>query len=162
MIEASSKLWSQLKTIHIIAVGKNKDKNLLELEVDYLKRTKSFKVVIHEVKNFDDQKNLEAVEVLNAIKSLSLKNLHLITLEEKGREFESVKFSSWLTGKLEAGLDLCLVLGGAAGHGDSVLELKKDSLSLSQLTFPHKIARLLLVEQLYRADTIFEGHPYHK
>jgi len=151
-----------VKSIHIIAVGKHKEKNLLELEADYLKRTKTFKIQIHEVKNFDDQKDLEASEVLAKIKSLGLKNPYVVTLEERGREYDSPKFSKWLTTKLEAGAELCLVLGGAAGHGEKLLEIKKEAISLGKLTYPHKIARLLLVEQLYRAETISEGHPYHK
>lgn len=151
-----------MRTIHLIAVGRNKEKALLELEADYLKRLKQFKVVIHEVKNFDDQKELEGEAVLALLKSLSLKNIHIITLEEVGRELDSPKFSSWLQNKLEASLDICLVFGGAAGHGENVLKEKRDSLSLGKLTYPHKIARLLLIEQLYRAETIMSGHPYHK
>lgn len=151
-----------MKTIHIIAVGKNKERSLLELEANYLKRTKTFKIQIHDVKNFDDKSELEGAEVLAKIKSLGLKNPHIVTLEEKGREFDSPKFAAWLGGKLEGHSELCLVLGGAAGHGANILALKKDSLSLGKLTYPHKIARMLLVEQLYRAETILEGHPYHK
>lgn len=151
-----------MKSVHIIAVGKHKEKNLLELEADYLKRTKNFKIQIHEVKNFDDKCELEGAEVLAKIKALGLKNPYIVTLEERGREYDSPKFAEWIGGKLEAGAELCLLLGGAAGHGKNVLEQKKESISLGKLTYPHKIARLLLIEQLYRAETILEGHPYHK
>ncbi len=151
-----------MKTIHIIAVGKNKERSLLELEADYLKRNKTFKIQIHEVKNFDDKSELEGAEVIAKLKALGLKNPYLITLEERGREYDSPSFAAWLGSKLEVTSELCFVLGGAAGHGENVLSLKKEALSLGKLTYPHKIARMLLVEQLYRAETILEGHPYHK
>jgi 23S rRNA (pseudouridine1915-N3)-methyltransferase len=60
------------------------------------------------------------------------------------------------------GQDVALVIGGADGLAPAVLERAAERLSLSRLTLPHRLARLVLVEQLYRAVTILRGEPYHK
>ena len=74
---------------------------------------------------------------------------------------DTPKFSQWLFNTLETS-EFSLVIGGAAGHHETILNKAKGSISLSPLTFPHKLARIILVEQIYRAITLKEGHPYHK
>ena len=134
-----------MKVIHLIVVGKLKDKNLEAIEQTYLKRIPSLKII--EVKNVGD--------VLPKVKG------DLYLLEEKGSLMDTPEFSSWLFDTLEKS-EFSLVIGGASGHHESVLSTAKGSISLSPLTFPHKLARILLVEQIYRAVSLKEGHPYHK
>ena len=84
----------------------------------------------------------------------------LVLLSEEGRQLSSVGLAellgSWASERL------ALVIGGADGHDPTLKQQADVLLSLSELTFPHELARLMLVEQLYRASTILQGGPYHR
>ncbi len=148
--------------VSLIVVGKLKDKNLEIIENEYLKRIKDPVLNIYEVKAMALNKEAETKEILKeAVKISKGKDYHLVLLAETGHEFDSKKFSSWLSTKLETFSNLIFVIAGAEGHSDEILKLAHDKLSLSRLTFPHKIARILFVEQFYRAQTLRIGHPYH-
>ncbi len=80
-----------------------------------------------------------------------------VLLASDGRTFDSVAFSDWLEERRQAGLDLCFVIGGPRG-----LELDADMrLSLGSMTLPHQLARVVLLEQLYRGHKILAREPYH-
>jgi 23S rRNA (pseudouridine1915-N3)-methyltransferase len=83
---------------------------------------------------------------------------HLVLLASDGREFDSIELSRWLEDRRQDGRDLCFVIGGPRG-----LDLEKcdTRLSLGRLTLPHQLARVVLLEQLYRAHKILAGEPYH-
>ena len=83
---------------------------------------------------------------------------HLILLASDGREFDSIEFSEWLEERRQDGRDLCFVIGGPRG-----LDLEKcdTRLSFGRLTLPHQLARVVLLEQLYRAHKILAREPYH-
>ena len=137
---------------HIIAVGKVKRKWIqsgLEL---YLNRLPGLKIT--EIK--DSTQSKEALAIKQAVK----KNELLITLNETGKSFTSKEFAS----KLQEPKNqfLTFAIGGASGLSPEINEIASWQLSLSPFTFPHELARLLLVEQLYRAQTIAQGGPYHK
>lgn len=149
-----------MKSIHLIVVGKLKDKNIDVLESDYLKRIKNPPLKIHEVKSCEERLEDEALEVIKKIESLG--SGHIVLLAEKGRSFDSKEFSGWLYGRLEAHQNIFFVIGGASGHGQAIQEKANECISLGKMTYPHKLARLLFVEQIYRAGTIKDGHPYHK
>ena len=154
-----------MKSVHLIVVGKLKDKNLEALESDYLKRIKNLNFKIHEVKSVPDAGRLErleeeAAEVVKKIDSLG--KGHVVLMAEKGKQFDSPGFSKWLYGNLESHQNVFFIIGGASGHGQAVQEIANECISLGELTYPHKLARLLFVEQIYRGMTIRDGHPYHK
>ena len=86
----------------------------------------------------------------------------LVVLDERGREHTSPELARRLQAWLEGGRDVALVIGGADGLATTVLERARERISLSRLTLAHRLARLVLVEQLYRAFTILRGEPYHK
>jgi 23S rRNA (pseudouridine1915-N3)-methyltransferase len=86
----------------------------------------------------------------------------LVALDERGEQPTSVELARRLSRWQERGQDVALVIGGADGLAPAVLEKAAERLSLSRLTLPHRLARLVLVEQLYRAVTILRGEPYHK
>lgn len=152
-----------MKTIHLICVGKNKEKEYLSLEQDYLKRIKTFELKIHEVKSHEENLETEASEVSKKLNSLSKnKSLPFFLLTERGKNLNSPKFSQYIEKQLESFGEFALIIGGASGHGKDLYNRCQGELSLSPLTFPHKMARLILVEQLYRAETISLGHPYNK
>ncbi len=146
-----------MKSLHLIVVGKNKDKNYLALEAEYLKRIRTFKLHIHEVKSHQEDLDLEAREVLKKLSSLDSPPYYLLT--ERGKAYDSLSFSKKC--QVEFG-DFALIIGGASGHGEELYKGCKGEISLSPLTLPHKMARLVLIEQIYRAETIILGHPYNK
>lgn len=152
-----------MREVHLITVGALKDSNLETLENDYIKRISTFKFSIHELKAHSEDLTKEAKEVTKKLSDIGkINSRKIILMEEKGKQFNSLKFSEWFN-ELQTNHDpLIFIIGGAAGHGEEVLSLPHLSLSLSLLTYPHKLARLLLIEQLYRSETILKGHPYHK
>ena len=83
---------------------------------------------------------------------------HVILLDPGGRQLDSEAFAGWLEQRRHAGLDLCFVVGGPFGIELSRCDMK---LSLGAMTLPHLLARVVLLEQLFRAHKIIAGEPYH-
>lgn len=86
----------------------------------------------------------------------------VVALDERGDEATSAAFAERVGRWLAGGRDVALVVGGSDGLSRSVLERASERLALSRMTLAHRLARLVLVEQLYRAMTILRGEPYHK
>lgn len=87
---------------------------------------------------------------------------HVVALDERGKSRTSLELSRWLAQRLQAGNDLAFLVGGADGHAPEVLERANERWSLSPLTLPHALVRVVFAEQLYRAVTLLDGHPYHR
>jgi 23S rRNA (pseudouridine1915-N3)-methyltransferase len=87
---------------------------------------------------------------------------HVIALDERGREFTTQELAAWLAARMQQGADLAFLIGGPDGLAAQVLARSHLKLSLSRLTLPHALARVLLTEQLYRAHCILANHPYHR
>ena len=136
----------------IIAVGKIKKKWIQSGIEMYLNRLPGLKVI--EIK--DSTKKKEEY----SIKEILKRNEALITLNEKGHSFTSIQLAKKLLNSPNQ--NITFLIGGATGISPSINSSASWQLSLSPLTFPHEIARLLLLEQLYRANTIVQGGPYHK
>ncbi len=150
------------RQIHLIVVGKLKDSHLESIESDYLKRINNPELVIHEVKASAENKEAEGEAILKKIRDLSQGgSTHLIAMTEWGKKSTSVAFAEWSKTLIERPAKIFFLIAGAEGFSDEVLKSCQERISLSELTFPHKLARILLVEQLYRAQTIRSGHPYH-
>ena len=81
-----------------------------------------------------------------------------VLLDAGGRTYDSPGFARWLEDRRQGGRDVCFVVGGPFG---TRLERCDERLSFGPMTFPHQLARVLLVEQLYRAHKILAGEPYH-
>ena len=87
----------------------------------------------------------------------------MVLLDRNGEQFDSEGITNFVTSLSEKGINqLSFVVGGASGFPKQVTSKAKKILALSKMVFPHKIARLILVEQLYRAKCIINRHPYHK
>lgn len=86
----------------------------------------------------------------------------VVALDERGEELTSAAFAERVGRWLARGQDVALVIGGADGLAKSVLDRADEKLAVSRFTLAHRLARLVLVEQLYRAMTILRGEPYHK
>lgn len=85
-----------------------------------------------------------------------------VALDERGRQFTSLQLGEWLAARRQSGESVNFIIGGADGLGDEVLQRAALRWSLSPLTLPHALARVLVAEQLYRATTLLRGHPYHR
>lgn len=86
----------------------------------------------------------------------------LIAMDERGKNLSSVELSSFVAKAQQQSKDLYFVIGGDEGLAPSLVQSAQLTLSLSRMTLPHRLARLVLVEQLYRAFTLIRGEPYHK
>jgi 23S rRNA (pseudouridine1915-N3)-methyltransferase len=84
---------------------------------------------------------------------------HVCLLDPAGRSYDSEAFARWVQARREAARDVCFVLGGPEG---TALDRRDELLSLGPLTLPHLLARVVLLEQLFRAHKILAGEPYHK
>ncbi len=85
----------------------------------------------------------------------------IVMLDERGKEFSSTEFATWIGKKKDIGSSVTFVLGGAYGLGDRVRSKASLIMSLSRMTLPHELCKLMFLEQLYRAQTILEGRGYH-
>jgi 23S rRNA (pseudouridine1915-N3)-methyltransferase len=137
---------------HLFAIGKSKKDNFQILNEDYKKRIK--RKIPFDVKMFNSEEAL-----LKAIGN----NWEVVLLDAGGKEFDSsVKLSKFLENKIvHSGRDIVFVIGGAYGFGDLLIKKGEWKLSLSKLTMPHKMAKLFLLEQLYRSLSIIHKEPYN-
>ncbi len=83
-------------------------------------------------------------------------------LDERGVQSTTRELATWLAARMNDGRDLVLVIGGPDGLATEVVARADLKLSLSKLTLPHPLVRVVLAEQLYRAHTVLTGHPYHR
>lgn len=87
---------------------------------------------------------------------------YLVALDEHGRSRTTLELAKWLGERLQDGRNLSFVIGGPDGLGPEILEKASFRWSLSALTFPHAMVRVMLAEQLYRAHSVLQNHPYHR
>lgn len=151
-----------MRRVHLIVVGKLKDKNLTELENNYLKRINSIDLKIHELKANAENQEQECDLILTKVEDIKKTNkAYIVALDEKGKQYTSQKFSEKLFQKLVDNYEIVFIIGGAEGLSQKLKDNVSELMGLSLATLPHKLARLFFIEQLYRAITINEGHPYH-
>jgi 23S rRNA (pseudouridine1915-N3)-methyltransferase len=87
---------------------------------------------------------------------------YAVALDERGRSFTTLQLADWLAERRQEGAPVSFIIGGPDGLDPAVLQRAQLRWSLSTLTFPHALVRVLLAEQLYRASTVLAGHPYHR
>ena len=132
----------------------------------YLKQLPSnFKISYADVKpkfskHLDTESILEAerIEIVKHIDSDS----HVILWDRKGQKINSHGFATLLQDKIDLGISINFIIGGANGVSEQLFEKSHLILSASELTFPHRLFKIFLMEQIYRASTIQRNHPYHK
>lgn len=149
--------------VTILAVGRNKDAAIDRLVESYRQRCPLLGPVIE----VESRRHAEDPGRRDDEARLLLARLPdgatAVALDEHGRQFSSVAFASRLGAWRDAGVrDLALLIGGADGHGQAVLERADLKLALGTMTWPHMLVRVMLAEQVYRATTILAGHPYHR
>lgn len=132
--------------LKIVCIGKLKEKFYRETEEEYKKRINKFiRIEIQEVDKFD-------------YNSCDYK----IYLDEEGREMNSKEFSKFLNGLILKHKNVCFFIGGWEGIDEKEKEKADFILSLSKMTFPYQLCRIILLEQIYRAITLIKGIAYHK
>jgi len=90
------------------------------------------------------------------------KDDHVVALEVTGRAMSTEELAGWLSTRMREGGDVAFLIGGPDGLGPAVRQRAAADWSLSRLTFPHALVRVMLAEQLYRAASLIAGHPYHR
>ncbi len=142
--------------IDIIAVGKLKNDPLLDVFEDYAKRLHGkFTMIELDGKTQADQ--------ISKIEEKLNPQAALIVMDERGQSLSSRDFAAKIEGFQTNGYShLQFVIGGADGLSDSIRKKASLLLSFGKQTWPHMLARVMLVEQIYRAQSILAGHPYHR
>jgi 23S rRNA (pseudouridine1915-N3)-methyltransferase len=87
---------------------------------------------------------------------------YVVALDEHGKSRTTLELARWLGERLQDGRNLSFVIGGPDGLGPEILKKASFRWSLSALTFPHAMVRVMLAEQLYRAHSVLQNHPYHR
>lgn len=157
--------------LEILAVGRMKAGPEQELYDRYSDRiSKSGKALhfmgpdLHEIvesraQDTNKRKSEEAEQLIKAAGD----GARIILLDERGKDLTSQEFSQLLKSEQDMGTQkLAFAIGGPDGHGDELKDTAARKIRLGAMTWPHQIARILLVEQIYRGITILSGHPYHR
>ena len=157
--------------INVLAVGKVKEKFYRDAIAEYSKRLSRYcKLEIIEVADEKTEENLSpAME--HQIKQKEAQRLfrhiredsYCIALAIEGKKLDSIAFSRKLDKLALSGKsEVCLIIGGSLGLHESVIKRADELLSFSDMTFPHQLMRVILLEQIYRAFRISMNEPYHK
>jgi 23S rRNA (pseudouridine1915-N3)-methyltransferase len=153
--------------VRLIAVGSRMPKWVREAYEDYIKRLSStLKVSLVEIEPGPRSAarppriamEAEAQKILGAVR----KDEFVVALDEHGSQLTTRELAAWLKARLQEGRDLAFLIGGPDGFAPDVLARSDFRWSLSQLTFPHALVRVVLAEQLYRAHGVLTNHPYHR
>lgn len=154
----------------VIAVGKQREKGLFLAADEYLRRlTRYTKLTMIEVADEKDvessneklqqkAKRAESERITAQLKQTDI----VIVLDILGQTMDSETFSQKVLSWHEQANTVSFVIGGSLGLDDSLLKRADERLSLSAMTFPHQLARVMLLEQLYRSFKIIKGERYHK
>jgi 23S rRNA (pseudouridine1915-N3)-methyltransferase len=151
--------------IRLIVVGRLKERHWRDACDEYLKRLRPYADVdVTEVADRDisrDRARAMADEGADILRALP-ERTHVVALDIGGRQLSSGELSAWLERRMvDGGSDIAFVIGGSAGLAPDVLKRADERLSLGPMTLPHQLARVVLVEQVYRAFRIMRGEPYH-
>lgn len=148
--------------ILVAAIGRAKAGPHLELERFYAGRL-AWKVTLLEL---EEKKRLPVPELREREGALLLERVPpggaMVALDERGVSMSSAKFAEKLGAWERDGREIAFVIGGADGHAEAVRERADLLLSFGAMTWPHLLVRGMLFEQLYRAQQILAGHPYHR
>ena len=161
--------------ITLITVGKLKERYWRDAFAEYVKRLGAYaKFKLVEVDDRDHEKlgndkalALEGLDVVRAIDHVAgagdVARPHVIVLDRIGRQRSSEGFADLIAGYALSGRSsLVFVIGGSVGLGPMVLERADAMISFGEMTYPHNLMRVMLVEQIYRAFKILKSEPYHK
>lgn len=149
--------------VRLLVVGQKMPAWVGSACAEYLPRFRhQFKLKIDEISASKKEGREAQVEhkkrVLDKVKS----NEYLVLLDERGTSYSTTELANQITQWELTGKSIVFAIGGADGWCDEMRQRADSLWSLSRLVFPHPLARVIVVEQLYRADSVRQGHPYHR
>jgi 23S rRNA (pseudouridine1915-N3)-methyltransferase len=153
--------------IRVIAVGTRPPAWVREACADYTRRLGSrLKLTLMEIEPGPRSAGQSPRKAVEAEARKLLTTLRpdewVVALDERGKQMSTRELADWLAARMQEGRDLAFLIGGPDGFAAEVVARSDMTLSLSRLTLPHALARVVLAEQLYRAMTILTHHPYHR
>lgn len=153
--------------IRVIAVGTRPPAWVREACADYTRRLGSrLKLTLMEIEPGPRSAGQSPRKAVEAEARKLLTTLRpdewVVALDERGTQMSTRELADWLAARMQEGRDLAFLIGGPDGFAAEVVARSDMTLSLSRLTLPHALARVVLAEQLYRAMTILTHHPYHR
>jgi 23S rRNA (pseudouridine1915-N3)-methyltransferase len=120
---------------------------LKETELNYTKKLSEIQAKAYEAKLINNQ---------------IISNSYKIVLDVQGQQLNSQEFSCLFKNQMMIGQNIDIIIGGAFGLDNSIIKNSSIRLSLSKMTLPHQLAKVVLLEQIYKSQTILTAHPYHK
>jgi 23S rRNA (pseudouridine1915-N3)-methyltransferase len=139
--------------IHLVMLGKTRIPEIRTLLDDYIRR----------IGHFAEVQVSELRDAASWHKQKLDSHAAIVALDATGKQFTSQQFAKWLGNQRDSGLrELVILCGDAEGFPAELRSAAKTKISLSTLTMPHELARVLVAEQIYRALAILAGHPYPK
>ncbi len=153
--------------IHLISVGQSMPVWVQQGYADYAKRLpRECELVLKEIPAGKRSKNSDLARLIKEEGDKMLAALppraHLVSLDIPGKAWTTPQLAAQLKIWLESGQNVALLVGGPEGLADAVKQQANQSWSLSNLTLPHPLVRVLVAEQIYRAWSILQNHPYHR
>jgi 23S rRNA (pseudouridine1915-N3)-methyltransferase len=139
--------------IHVAVIGRLKESYFVAAEEEYRKRLRPYcTLTVHEAK--DEAAMLQALPA----------SAHLYAFDERGEALTSAQFAELLAAEAQhgGGAPVAFAIGGADGHSDAVRKRARKLIAFGKLTIAHRLVRILVLEQLYRAFKILRGEPYHR
>lgn len=152
--------------LKIISIQRHPQKEIQSLEENYLKRLLSMiqvDLITIRPKTTADEKEKTLREEEKLIQRELANDENLVALDSKGKEFSTPELSHLLDKNMKMGTkSLVFLIGGPQGISENLMAKAKVRWSLSKLTFPHRLVRLIILEALYRSMDLLKGGPYHK
>ena len=145
----------------ISAIGKTKTQQEDLITLKYLKRIKNIEIKQYEIKLNNKQKKIEeeGLKLINSTPS----NGRLVLLDEQGENLTSPELAKMVLDWRNDNITyINFAIGGAFGNGDQIKRRADKIIALGKLTWPHQMVKMMIAEQIYRIETIIQGHPYHK
>jgi len=153
--------------VALLQTGKTTEKHVAEGIEKYSARIRKYSafeiITLPDIKNTrnmpaKEHKLKEGRKIIEAVGEDDF----IVLLDERGKEFTTIEFAEFLNKRLvQPGKRVLFVIGGARGFSEEVCKIADLKISLSRMTFPHQLVRLIFAEQLYRVFTIIKGEPYH-
>jgi 23S rRNA (pseudouridine1915-N3)-methyltransferase len=137
--------------IKVAWIGRTKEAAIQSLSDEYLKR----------ISRYAEIESVAAKDEAAVLALAAGSRCKLILLDARGKQYSSEEFAAFLEREQVNAVPLLLAVGGSDGFGDAARRSAALVLSLGKMTLPHELARVILLEQIYRGFTILKGHPYH-
>lgn len=149
--------------INILCVGNLKDKFFIDASAEYLKRLSRFcQCNVKELKEYTNLENIEQIKQAEGQEIMNNLRGYTVLLDVKGKEMSSEQFATLIKDISLTSSEITFVIGGSYGVSEQVKQKVNFKLSVSPMTFPHRLFRVMLLEQIYRAFTILNNINYHK